>query len=105
MLELRPEAPEELERESLAGEPPLRCDPTNELIACAERKAATQRGEFFHDYRLGGWVYVHTPPRRPLGARGHYFNEGPLPPMLHTEICPFCGGGLPELATPPSDCD
>lgn len=58
----------------------VKCDPDNSFVICPERKAAMSAGEFFYDF-----------------DRGRYFNEGPLPPMLFTEICPFCGAGLPTL--------
>lgn len=73
------------------------CDPNNPLVVCADRKAAMARAEFLYDFARDGWVHVNGAGREPLGDRGRYFNEGCLPPMLLTEICPFCGGGLPSL--------
>ncbi len=81
----------------------VKCDPDNSFVICPERKAAMVAGDFFYDFARDGWVHLHGAARTPLGDRGRYFNEGPLPAMLITEICPFCGGGLPSLSRASSD--
>lgn len=59
-----------------------KCDPGNPLLICVGRAEAMRAGD-----------------------RGRYFNDGPLPAMLLTEICPFCGGGLPSLRAEDTDCN
>lgn len=75
----------------------VKCDPDNSFVVCPERKEAMQRGEFLYDFARGGWIHVNGAGRTPLGDRGRYFNEGPLPPML-LEGCPWCGRALPLLS-------
>ena len=82
----------------------VKCDPENSFVICPGRKAAMQAGEFFYDFARDGWVDVHAPARAPIGLRGRYFNEEPMPPML-LEGCPFCSRALPTLQPAGSDCD
>lgn len=59
-------------------------------------------GEFLYDFARDGWVHVHAAKREPLGDRGRYFNEEPLP-LLLLEGCPFCGRALPAIELSPPD--
>lgn len=75
---------------------PDRCSPIRPSVTCPGRREAIERGAFWWDFAVGGYVCSDIPTRE-SNWRAKYFNGDFTGERYRLERCPFCGIPLPDL--------